>query len=128
MAMGATPCLSYFRGEMPLARMARSELCSARATRRVARLRASRNLLPSSADTTFYGVFTTRSHRAMVGIFNRSHYEDVLAARVHGTVGTPIWTSRYDQINDFERMLVQNLSLIHISEPTRQAEISYAVF
>src|SRR5665213_4411942 len=46
--------------------------------------------------------------RGMVGIFNRSHYEDVLAARVHGTVGTPIWTSRYDQINDFERMLVQN--------------------
>lgn len=46
--------------------------------------------------------------RGMVGIFNRSHYEDVLAARVNGTVGTPIWTSRYDQINDFERMLVQN--------------------
>ena len=46
--------------------------------------------------------------RGMVGIFNRSHYEDVLAARVHGTVGTPIWMSRYDQINDFERMLVQN--------------------
>ena len=46
--------------------------------------------------------------RGMVGIFNRSHYEDVLAARVHGTVGKPIWVSRYDQINDFERMLVQN--------------------
>lgn len=46
--------------------------------------------------------------RGMLGIFNRSHYEDVLAARVHGTVGKPIWQSRYDQINDFERMLVQN--------------------
>jgi PPK2 family polyphosphate:nucleotide phosphotransferase len=46
--------------------------------------------------------------RGMVGIFNRSHYEDVLAARVHGTVGKPIWMSRYDQINDFERMLFQN--------------------
>ncbi len=46
--------------------------------------------------------------RGMVGIFNRSQYEDVLAARVHGTVAKPIWMSRYDQINDFERMLVQN--------------------
>jgi PPK2 family polyphosphate:nucleotide phosphotransferase len=46
--------------------------------------------------------------RGMMGIFNRSHYEDVLAARVHGIVGKPIWMSRYDQINDFERMLVQN--------------------
>lgn len=50
--------------------------------------------------------------RGMVGIFNRSHYEDVLAARVHGTVGKPIWMSRYDQINDFERMLVQNNVII----------------
>lgn len=46
--------------------------------------------------------------RGMIGIFNRSHYEDVLAARVNGTVGKPIWMSRYDQINDFERMLIQN--------------------
>ncbi|HEY5087647.1 MAG TPA: PPK2 family polyphosphate kinase [Gemmatimonadaceae bacterium] len=46
--------------------------------------------------------------RGMIGIFNRSQYEDVLAARVHGTVGKPIWMSRYDQINDFERMLIQN--------------------
>ncbi len=50
--------------------------------------------------------------RGMLGIFNRSHYEDVLAARVHGTVGKPIWMSRYDQINDFERMLIQNNVLV----------------
>ena len=46
--------------------------------------------------------------RGMVGIFNRSHYEDVLAPRVHGTIAKPIWNARYEQINDFERMLVQN--------------------
>ncbi len=46
--------------------------------------------------------------RGMIGVFNRSHYEDVLAPRVNGTVARPIWMSRYDQINDFERMLVQN--------------------
>ncbi len=46
--------------------------------------------------------------RGTLGIFNRSHYEDVIVPRVHGTVGTPIINSRYDQINDFERMLVGN--------------------
>ncbi|MGI8509681.1 MAG: PPK2 family polyphosphate kinase [Gemmatimonadaceae bacterium] len=46
--------------------------------------------------------------RGMVGIFNRSQYEDVIVPRVHGTVAKPIINSRYDQINDFERMLVQN--------------------
>lgn len=46
--------------------------------------------------------------RGMIGVFNRSHYEDVLAPRVHGTIAKPIWNARYEQINDFERMLVQN--------------------
>lgn len=38
-------------------------------------------------------------------IFNRSHYEDVLAVRVHGLVPTDVWKKRYEQINNFERML-----------------------
>ena len=40
-----------------------------------------------------------------VVIFNRSHYEDVLVARVHNLVSKKIWSCRYDFINDFERML-----------------------
>ena len=40
-----------------------------------------------------------------VGIFNRSHYEDVLVVRVHGFVPKSVWSKRYDQINDFERTL-----------------------
>ena len=40
-----------------------------------------------------------------IGIFNRSHYEDVLVVRVHGLVPKPVWSKRFDQINDFERML-----------------------
>ena len=40
-----------------------------------------------------------------IGIFNRSHYEDVLVVRVHGMVPESVWSQRYDQINDFERML-----------------------
>ena len=40
-------------------------------------------------------------------IFNRSHYEDVLAVRVHKLVPKEIWESRYEEINDFERMLTE---------------------
>jgi PPK2 family polyphosphate:nucleotide phosphotransferase len=40
-----------------------------------------------------------------MGIFNRSHYEDVLVVRVHNLVPKEVWSSRYDEINDFERML-----------------------
>ena len=38
-------------------------------------------------------------------IFNRSHYEDVLVVRVESLAPEEVWTRRYDQINDFERML-----------------------
>ena len=43
-----------------------------------------------------------------IGIFNRSHYEDVLIARVHNLVPQAVWSKRYRQINDFERMLSEN--------------------
>ncbi|HET91942.1 MAG TPA: polyphosphate kinase 2 family protein [Chloroflexi bacterium] len=39
-------------------------------------------------------------------IFNRSHYEDVLVVRVHELVTAERWGRRYDHINQFERMLV----------------------
>lgn len=40
-----------------------------------------------------------------ITVFNRSHYEDVLVARVHQLVPTAIWSRRYGLINDFERLL-----------------------
>jgi PPK2 family polyphosphate:nucleotide phosphotransferase len=43
-----------------------------------------------------------------IGIFNRSHYEDVLVVRVHSLVPKSVWSKRYAQINDFERMLSDN--------------------
>jgi PPK2 family polyphosphate:nucleotide phosphotransferase len=42
-----------------------------------------------------------------VGVFNRSHYEDVLVVRVHDIVPKAVWSRRYDQINDFEEMLAE---------------------
>ncbi len=43
--------------------------------------------------------------RGMIGVFNRSHYEDVLVVRVDGLVPEDDWRARYELINDFERML-----------------------
>ncbi len=54
-----------------------------------------------------------RVHKAIpeygkLGIFNRSHYEDVLVVRVHNLVPHSVWSKRYHQINEFERMLSEN--------------------
>ncbi len=40
-----------------------------------------------------------------IAVFNRSHYEDVLVARVHDLVPKPVWEQRYDFINEWERLL-----------------------
>ncbi|MEW5958370.1 MAG: polyphosphate kinase 2 family protein [Chloroflexota bacterium] len=46
--------------------------------------------------------------RGMIGIFNRSHYEDVLVVRVHKLVPAAVWQTRYDHINNFERLLTDS--------------------
>jgi len=43
--------------------------------------------------------------RGMVGVFNRSHYEDVLAVRVRGLAPEEVWRPRFEHITAFERML-----------------------
>jgi len=50
--------------------------------------------------------------RGMIGIFNRSHYEDVIVPRVRGSITKKEWTLRYDQINDFEGLLSANGTII----------------
>jgi polyphosphate kinase 2 (PPK2 family) len=39
--------------------------------------------------------------RGVIGVFNRSHYEDVLVVRVHEIVPREVWKARYEQINEF---------------------------
>src|ERR1700686_4255288 len=56
--------------------------------------------------------FLWRVHLAMpsageIGIFNRSHYEDVLVARVRKLVPRQVWKQRYDDITAFESLLTQ---------------------
>lgn len=64
--------------------------------------------------------------RGMIGIFNRSHYEDVLVVRVRKLAPETVWRERYEQINQFEKLLVDNgvavvKIFLHIS-PDEQAE------
>ena len=49
--------------------------------------------------------------RGRIGIFNRSHYEDVLVVRVHELVPKGTWSARYDHINAFERLLATDCSM-----------------
>ena len=46
--------------------------------------------------------------RGFIGVFNRSHYEDVLVVRVRNLVPRTEWRRRYEQINAFERHLHEN--------------------
>ena len=67
--------------------------------------------------------------RGMIGIFNRSHYEDVLSPRVHKLISSEVASRRLDDINEFESFLADNDVLIlkfylHISrdEQTRRLQ------
>lgn len=70
--------------------------------------------------------FLWRIHKAvpakgMIGVFNRSHYEDVLVVRVHNIVPKSVWQPRYEVINQFEKHLVDSGTTIlkfflHISK------------
>jgi polyphosphate kinase 2 (PPK2 family) len=64
----------------------------------------------------------------MIGIFNRSHYEDVLVVRVRNLVPRAVWSRRYDQINAFERILAENGVIIlkfflHISREEQREQL-----
>lgn len=66
--------------------------------------------------------------RGSVGIFNRSHYEDVLVVRVHDLVKKDVWERRYEQINAFERQLAANDTIIckfflHISKDEQKERL-----
>jgi PPK2 family polyphosphate:nucleotide phosphotransferase len=64
--------------------------------------------------------------RGEIAVFNRSHYEDVLIVRVNDLVPEDVWSRRYDQINDFERMLDASGTrvvkiFLHISKDEQRA-------
>lgn len=85
---------------------------------------------PQGVDHTAFGVptreeldhdFLWRVRRALprggqIGVFDRSHYEDVLVARVDRLVPRAVWEARYDEINEFERELVDGgMTLVKVA-------------
>jgi len=77
--------------------------------------------------------FLWRIHRRTPGrgeivVFNRSHYEDVLVARVHNLVPEEVWRRRYDHINHFEALLADNRTILlkfylHISKDEQKERL-----
>jgi PPK2 family polyphosphate:nucleotide phosphotransferase len=77
--------------------------------------------------------FLWRAHKVapnkgMIGIWNRSHYEDVLVVRVHKLVPKKTWKARYDQINQFEKILCENGTtivkfMLHISKEEQKERL-----
>ncbi len=77
--------------------------------------------------------FLWRIHQAVprrgdIGIFNRSHYEDVLVVRVHNLVAESQWRTRYHRINDFEKILTEGGTTIikcflHVSKEEQKKRL-----
>ncbi len=77
--------------------------------------------------------FLWRAHQAapkqgMIGIWNRSHYEDVLVVRVHKVITKKVWKARYNQINAFEKILTENGTtlvkfMLYISKDEQQKRL-----
>jgi PPK2 family polyphosphate:nucleotide phosphotransferase len=66
--------------------------------------------------------------KGFIGIFNRSHYEDVLVPRVHRQIDRKTVERRFRQINDFERLLAKNGTVIrkfflHISKDEQRKRL-----
>ena len=99
-------------------------------------------LNPRGVSVTSFGVptreelahdFLWRVHarvpaKGEVALFNRSHYEDVLVARVHELVPRATWRERYGHIADFEELLAESGTLVlkfflHISKDEQEKRL-----
>src|SRR3954471_14190245 len=91
-----------------------------------------RNFKAPSAEELDHD-FLWRAHKAapgrgMIGVWNRSHYEDVLIVRVHKLVPKKVWKARYDEINRFEQNLSENGTtivkfMLHISKDEQKKRL-----
>lgn len=87
--------------------------------------------VPNEADLAHDFLWRVHPHTPGRGdfvVFNRSHYEDVLVARVHDLVPEPVWRARYDHINAFERLIADNETIIakfylHISKDEQERRL-----
>ena len=70
--------------------------------------------------------------RGEVGVWNRSHYEDILVPRVKNLVPEDVWTRRYRHVRDFEQMLVDEGTTIlkfylHVSHEVQRQRLQKRV-
>ncbi len=118
----SAPCSSCCRAWTPRARTAPSSTASAALNPmsvRVAGFKA-----PNSTELAhdfLWRIHQVLPQRGEIGIFNRSHYEDVLVVRVEELVPKAVWKQRYDAINAFEEHLANEGTTVvklflHISE------------
>lgn len=86
---------------------------------------------PSSEESAHDFLWRIHPHappKGGVAIFNRSHYEDIIAVRVHELLPKTVWKPRYEAINAFERLLVDADTLIvkfylHISKEEQEERL-----
>ncbi len=86
---------------------------------------------PTSEELAHDFLWRVHQHtpgKGYIGIFNRSHYEDVLVVRVNGLVPREVWQARYDHINAFERELYDSGTRIlkfylHISKDEQKERL-----
>jgi PPK2 family polyphosphate:nucleotide phosphotransferase len=65
--------------------------------------------VPAGAETQhdyLWRVHAALPAHGQIGVFNRSHYEDVVAVRMHGLAPEDVWQRRYEHLREFERMVV----------------------
>jgi PPK2 family polyphosphate:nucleotide phosphotransferase len=71
--------------------------------------------VPTEEERQHDFLWRVQRHAPRLGefaIFNRSHYEDVLVARVRGLVPKKLWQERYGHIADFEELLVEHGTIV----------------
>ncbi|MCA0452750.1 MAG: polyphosphate kinase 2 family protein [Chloroflexi bacterium] len=86
---------------------------------------------PTSEELAHDFLWRVHKHtpgKGYIGVFNRSHYEDVLIVRVNNLVSKPIWKARYDHINNFEANLAASATRIlkfylHISKEEQKERL-----
>ena len=80
------------------------------------------------AHDFLWRVHKVTPRKGILGVFNRSHYEDVLVVRVHKLAPEQVWKARYDHINNFERLLADNRTILlkfflHISKEEQEQRL-----
>lgn len=80
------------------------------------------------AHDFLWRVHKTTPGKGFMGIFNRSHYEDVLVVRVQNLVPKDVWSRRYEEINNFEKLLADSSTIIlkfflHISKDEQERRL-----